>query len=86
MFETGAGSVVVTVAAGLSFKGGIEEYDAGSVTATIDGLFEGNLVERLGGNVTTSGTGMFKGNSEHEAPGTCSNSIVSFDGAACTLL
>lgn len=71
---------------GLSFKGEIEEYDGGSVTALVNGLFEGNISERAGGNLATSGNGMMKGNSEHEVPGTCTNSILSFEGAVCNLL
>ena len=68
--EAGAGSVVVMVNFGMSFKGEIDERDGSSVTAEVDGLFEGNIVERLGGNVSTSGSGIFKGNSEFELPGT----------------
>jgi hypothetical protein len=86
VIETGAGSVSVTVAAGYSFKGGIEEYDGGSVTATVNGFFEGNILELAAGNVVTGGLGTFKGNSEHELPGTCTNTLVDFEGAACNLL
>jgi hypothetical protein len=86
VFEAGPGSVVASVNFGMSFKGGIEEYDGGNVTATVNGLFEGNIVEYLGGNLITQGAGGFKGNSEHELPGTCTNTIVNFEGAACNLL
>jgi hypothetical protein len=86
VFEAGPGSVVANVSFGMSFKGGIEEYDGGNVTATVNGLFEGNIVEYLGGNLITQGSGGFKGNSEHELPGTCTNTIVNFEGAACNLL
>ena len=86
VIETGGGNVSVTVAAGHSFKGGIEEYDGGSVSALVNGFFEGNIMELAAGNVTTSGPGTFKGNSEHELAGTCTNTIVDFQGAACNLL
>ena len=84
--EAGAGSVSVIVNFGMSFKGEVEEADGGGVTALVNGFFEGNIVERLGGNVSTSGPGVFKGNSEHQLPGTCTNTIVRFEGAACNLI
>ncbi|MBI3155234.1 MAG: hypothetical protein HYZ20_07475 [Burkholderiales bacterium] len=86
VIETGGGGVRVTVAAGQSFKGGVEEFDAGAVNVVVDGLFEGNVTELAGGNVDTRGRGSFKGNSEHELPGTCTNSVADFQGAACSLL
>jgi hypothetical protein len=82
--ETGSGSVTVNVNFGMSFKGNVEEYDGGNVTATVNGMFEGGIVENLGGNVSTAGAGIFKGNSEQQAPGTCTNTIVNFEGSACT--
>jgi hypothetical protein len=87
--ETGPGNVNVTVSPGMSFKGEVNEHDGGNVTADVNGFFEGNIVEKLGGNVTTVstlGTGVFKGNSEHQAPGTCTNAIVNFQGSACILI
>jgi hypothetical protein len=86
VIETEGGNVNVIVSPGYSFKGGVEEYDAGSMLATVDGFFEGNIAELGRGNVETRGAGTFKGNSEHELPGTCVNSIVDFEGAACNLL
>jgi hypothetical protein len=64
----------------------VEEQDGGSVTALVDGFFEGNIAELLGGNVSTSGTGVFKGNSEQQPTGTCTNTIVRFEGSACNLI
>ena len=48
--------------------------------------FEGNLVERGAGNLGTAGSGTVAGNSEHELPGTCSNTVRDFQGAICNLL
>jgi hypothetical protein len=84
--ETGPGNVVIQVGFGHSFKGDVEEHDGGSVSAEVSGFFEGNLVELGLGNVATTGAGVFKGNSEHQLPGTCTNTIVNFQGSACNLL
>jgi hypothetical protein len=81
--EAGAGSVSVYVNYGMAFKGDVQEQDLGSVTAVVDGTFEGNITEALGGNVATSGAGWFKGNLEQELPGTCTNTIIRFEGSAC---
>jgi hypothetical protein len=86
VIEADGGDVDVSVAAGTFFKGGIEEELAGSVVVDVDGRFEGNLVERGAGNLTTAGSGTVAGNSEHELPGTCSNTVRDFQGAICNLL
>ena len=84
--ENDGGFVDVTVEAGVSFKGSVEEAGVGDVTVDVSGVFEGNLIERAGGNVLTTGEGTFKGNSEHQLPGTCTNTIADFQGAVCNLL
>lgn len=55
------------------------------MTADVSGFFEGNIVEALGGNVATSGPGVFKGNTEHQLTGTCSNTMLRFEGTVCKL-
>jgi hypothetical protein len=84
--EYDAGLVQLSTAAGTAFKGSVTEEFDGDVVATIEGMFEGNVTERGVGNVSTDGAGQFKGNSEHELPGTCTNTIVNFEGAACNPL
>jgi len=84
--EADAGDVNATVAAGTVFKGNIEEELLGNVSVFVDGRFEGNIVERGDGNLSTSGSGTVAGNSEHELPGTCTNTVSRFEGAACNLL
>jgi hypothetical protein len=86
VYETDAGDVDATIAAGTVFKGNIEEELLGNVSVFVDGRFEGNIVERGEGNVSTSGSGTVAGNSEHERPGTCANTVARFEGAACNLL
>lgn len=44
IIENDAGNVNVTVGLGVSFKGGVEEFGPGGVTANVAGLFEGNPV------------------------------------------
>ena len=82
--EADAGNI--TIRGGSTIKGSVEEYDAGSVLATLNGFFEGNIAELDLGNLETRGAGTFKGNSEHALPGTCVNSIADFQGAVCNLL
>jgi hypothetical protein len=49
-------------------------------------VFEGNIVELGSGDLATDGAGWFKGNTEHELPGTCTNTIARFEGSACAPL
>ncbi len=86
VIENGAGNVSVNITFGMSCKGDIEENLGGGVTALVNGFFEGNITELGIGAVATSGAGVFKGNTEHALPGTCSNTIVRFEGAVCNLL
>jgi hypothetical protein len=54
----------------------------------VTGSFEDSVTETGPGSVVASvnfGTS-FKGNSGHQLTGTCSNSIINFQGAACQLL
>lgn len=84
--ENDDGSIELTVGGGTAFKGGAEETGSGSLDAFIEGLLEGNLTELGAGDLLTEGPGTFKGNSEHQLPGTCTNSILDFQGAFCNLL
>jgi hypothetical protein len=86
VFEFDDGSVAITVDARMSFKGNVEEYGVGDITADIAGVFEGNVAEYGTGDVATDGSGTFKGNSEYQLPGDCTNMIGDFQGAACNLL
>lgn len=84
--ERDAGNVTVTVDIGTFFKGDLVEDLGGSVSIEVNGTFEGNASEFGAGNLNTFGVGLFKGNSEHELPGTCTNSITRFEGAPCNPL
>ena len=79
----------ITVDAGVSFKGSVEEYGDGDITADIAGsfegnvagVFEGNVAEYGTGDVATDGAGTFKGNSEHELPGALHTTHRRFPGS-----
>lgn len=82
--EAGRGSVVVHVLAGL-YDGNVEESGAGHVLIHVraGGLFNGNSHEKDAGNMSTSGTGMYNGSTKEEGPGTCTNTILDFNGSPC---
>lgn len=57
-----------------------DDVVAEGYTCTIASTGTGNVTVSVSAGVS------FKGNSEHELAGSCSNTIVDFQGAACTLL